>query len=421
MKIPQTEALLLSCMMKGLPETNIAIAGGVKAESFESAQGKGLFLAIVSAASKVQATSLDAVFPEAGEVATLDDLIAIDNLCSTGVATATHVENLLCAQAKRQIKAHLREAIDAVDENATVQALRESVGVYLGKAQEVGINQDAATLKDHAEAYIAQVDNPETVKTVSTGFYAWDKIATPFKAGHLIILAARPGAGKTALGLQIAHNAAEKGNLRTAFFSVEMSGVELVERMALSRAGKFERENPRVLRSEALQIGQIKNLFIYDNRLTHTPATIEARCNMLASLGGGLGLVVIDYLQIVSPTDPKLIREQQVAEMTRRFKQLAGRLGCPVLLLSQLNRESEKEERMPRKTDLRESGAIEQDADRVLFLWQDAKNTIPGHSPGDDIVITLTQSKCRGGPKDISTTLQFQQSIYRMLHVAKTN
>jgi replicative DNA helicase len=141
----------------------------------------------------------------------------------------------------------------------------------------------------------------------------------------------------------------------------------------------------------------------------------------LPSSGGcaaGLALIVIDYLQLIEPTDRKASREQQVSQISRRIKQLAGTIGAPVLVLTQLNRESEKDDRRPRLSDLRESGAIEQDSDRVWLLWDQPDINAPKRSADDDAIdISLIQAKCRSGPANLVTKLRFDRPCFRFTQI----
>jgi replicative DNA helicase len=187
------------------------------------------------------------------------------------------------------------------------------------------------------------------------------------KAGELIVLAARPGVGKSAAALLYA-TACEIAGRVPLFFSLEMSKAELWARLAVQIAGNHHEQNTVPVAKTLPK----KKYRIYDVRAAHSIAQIEARAR-LAATSCDVGLIVIDYLQLVTPPQDMKgsNREQQVSAMTRRFKLLAGELKVPVLLLSQMSREVEKDDRMPRLSDLRESGSIEQDADAVWFLHRD--------------------------------------------------
>jgi replicative DNA helicase len=233
------------------------------------------------------------------------------------------------------------------------------------------------------------------------------------KEGQMITLAGRPGTGKSALAGQIAYDCAESGG-RVAFFSLEMTGEEIVDRLALVRGGRDARGDSRIKTGKIREIGKFKTLHIFDNSEKYTVPSINAKCRLLATQKGGLSFVVIDYLTLITPIDRKQSREQQVAEISRSIKQMAGGLKVPVLVLAQLNRESDKEERRPRLSDLRESGSIEQDSDRVWFLWNDAKNTSQDNEWLD---LVLFQAKCRGGPANVAKPLRFDRPIYSFFPV----
>jgi replicative DNA helicase len=208
-----------------------------------------------------------------------------------------------------------------------------------------------------------------------------------------------------------------------AFFSLEMSAEELVDRFSVRRAGRDGIGNDRranvAIASQIEAVGKLKALHIYEAEDAGTIAQIEANCRLLAASPSGLGAVVVDYLQLVTPpADTKReVREQQVAAMSRRFKLLARAIGCPVFLCAQLNRESEKDERRPRLSDLRESGAIEQDADRVWFLYRPkiAPNQLPASEDAAEIDVALYQAKCRNGPGGIEAVLRFNRPTFNFI------
>jgi replicative DNA helicase len=214
---------------------------------------------------------------------------------------------------------------------------------------------------------------------VTSGFRDLDQLTFGFQRAEMIVLAARPSMGKTSLALNIADAAAlpRRGEpVATLIFSLEMSAAQLALRMLCARA----KVNMKLLREGLLskngteQAELIKAadefskspLFIDDSsHLSIMELRAKAR---RVHARHKLGFIIVDYLQLLSPTDPRVPREQQVAEASRGLKALAKELSLPVLVLSQLNRSSEKDNRPPRLSDLRESGSIEQDADVVLML-----------------------------------------------------
>jgi replicative DNA helicase len=242
---------------------------------------------------------------------------------------------------------------------------------------------------------------------VTSGFKDLDALTFGFQRQEMIILAARPSMGKTSLALNFAEAAAlpKRGEPQgVLIFSLEMSAAQLALRMLCSRA----RVNMKLLRDGLLskngseQSGLIKAadeftkspLFIDDSSaLSITQLRAKAR---RIHARKKLGMIVVDYLQLLAPTDSRVPREQQVAEASRGLKALAKELDVPVLVLSQLNRSSEKENRTPRLADLRESGSIEQDADVVLMLARpkDAEEKFQVAADSAELIV----AKQRNGP-----------------------
>ncbi len=215
------------------------------------------------------------------------------------------------------------------------------------------------------------------VTGVPMGFIDLDRRTSGLHAAELIILAARPAMGKSSLALNIAQNVAVKAKKNVAIFSLEMPGVQVANRMLSSEAR---------LSSEKIKKGDIKDdewgkignaisvlaqAGIYvDDTSNITVGEIGARCRKMM-LEKGLDLVVIDYLQLISGSGRGASRQQEITEISRSLKILANDLNIPIIALSQLSRASDKEKREPVLSDLRDSGAIEQDADVVMFLHRE--------------------------------------------------
>ncbi len=218
--------------------------------------------------------------------------------------------------------------------------------------------------------------NKSAVTGLPSGFIDLDRATSGFHEGELIILAARPGMGKTAFALNIATNAAMKTDKAVAIFNLEMSGEQLVNRM-ISAVGQIEgdklktgllNDNDWKRYNEAMSELADTNIYIEDDASITAPE-IKAKCRRLASSQKGLGLVVIDYLQLVTTGGRVESRQVEVSEISRAFKTMAMELKVPVIALAQLSRNAERREsNQPRLADLRESGSIEQDADLVMFL-----------------------------------------------------
>ena len=219
--------------------------------------------------------------------------------------------------------------------------------------------------------------NKRPVTGLSTGFYDLDKITAGLHGGEMIILAARPGMGKTAFALNIATNAASTTNKAIAVFNLEMSAEMLVNRMISSvgqidsyklQTGRLENNDWKRYNEALSQLAET-NIYIEDNAGI-TSSEIRAKCRRLAQKPEGLGLVVIDYLQLVTTGNKRVeSRQVEVSEISRSLKTMALELDVPVIALAQLSRSAEKRENsQPMLADLRESGSLEQDADMVLFI-----------------------------------------------------
>ena len=242
---------------------------------------------------------------------------------------------------------------------------------------------------------------------ISSGFKDLDALMWGFQRQEMIILAARPSMGKTSLALNFAEGASlplRGQGVASLIFSLEMSAAQLALRMLCSRA----RVNMKLLRDGLLsKNGDEQNRLVQTaDEFSKAPIFIDdssalsimqlrAKARRIHSRTP-LGFIVVDYLQLLSPTDSKMPREQQVAEASRGLKSLAKELNVPVLVLSQLNRSSEKENRTPKLADLRESGSIEQDADVVLMLARprDADEKFQVAADSAELIV----AKSRNGP-----------------------
>ncbi len=296
---------------------------------------------------------------------------------------------------------NLNYYINIIKENYTRRNLIEVAVDIENNAYD---NEDLGTILENAERNILNVANNRTIKEfvplseilrraqakleelaktkkiitgLETGFYDFDRITTGFQPGELIILAARPGMGKTALALNMATYAATTTDKAIAIFNLEMPAEQLVNRIISAQGGidgyKLQtgamQDKDWKRYNEAMNTLAETNLYIEDN-LSLTISDIRAKCRRLANMEKGLGLVVIDYLQLVTTGNKKIeSRQVEVSEISRSLKTMALELNVPVIACAQLSRSAEKREsNMPMLADLRESGSIEQDADMVLFI-----------------------------------------------------
>lgn len=246
------------------------------------------------------------------------------------------------------------------------------------KARSVGDFVPIQEILRRAQAKLEELaKNKRSITGLETGFPDFDRITTGFQGGEMIILAARPGMGKTALALNMASYAATRTKKAVAIFNLEMSSDMLINRMISSigqidayklQTGQMQEKDWRRYKEAMSQLAET-NMYIEDNAGV-TCQEIRAKCRRLANSPTGLGLVVIDYLQLVNSGNRRIeSRQVEVSEISRSLKTMAIELNVPVIALSQLSRSAEKREsNQPMLADLRESGSLEQDADMVLFI-----------------------------------------------------
>jgi replicative DNA helicase len=240
---------------------------------------------------------------------------------------------------------------------------------------------------------------------VPSGFIDLDRMTAGFQGGDLIILAARPSMGKTAFALNIAEHVAVKERKPVVVFSMEMGASQLALRMVGS-LGRIDQQHLRTgalnddewgRLSEVLDLLHGVHLFI-DETPALTPGEVRARARRQARQFGQLGLIVVDYLQLMSGSGSSSgeNRATEISEISRGLKALAKELQCPVIALSQLNRSVEtRTDKRPMMSDLRESGAIEQDADVIMFIYRDDYYNKESKEPG---VAEIVIGKQRNGP-----------------------
>ncbi|MCA9262233.1 MAG: replicative DNA helicase [Planctomycetales bacterium] len=225
----------------------------------------------------------------------------------------------------------------------------------------------------------ARIRGEHTSGGVETGFKSMDELTGGLHNSELVILAARPSMGKTAFALNIAEHAAIEQQAPVLFISLEMSAIELADRMLCSlaqvnghrlRNGTISKDDRTRLVEKANEIAE--SPFFVDDSPSRTVTEIAASARRIRRSHGRLGLIVIDYLQLIEPDNASDPRQEQVAKIARRLKGLAREVEVPVLCLAQLNRQAEaSKDNRPRLSHLRESGAIEQDADVVMFVHRE--------------------------------------------------
>jgi replicative DNA helicase len=311
-----------------------------------------------------------------------------------------------------------REAIEACYlQQEDIGAFIEKIEEDIHKISSGRITEGAVRIKKPLEEAVNQIQGilkgGDTLNGVLTGFRDLDGMTYGFHPGQMVVLAARPSVGKTSLAMNFAEHAAlpDGGHKPSGVlvFSLEMTASDLAMRLICSRARVDQKRiRDRVASAQDQReihqaVQELENVPLWiDDASSSSILDLRAKARRVDSKHP-LGLVVIDYLQLVRGTDPRMPREQQIAEISRGVKGMAKELNVPVVVLSQLNRESERENRDPRLSDLRESGSIEQDADVVMILHRpkkrdDDEGVQDGGMIGDVEHIKLIIAKQRNGP-----------------------
>jgi replicative DNA helicase len=266
-------------------------------------------------------------------------------------------------------------------------------------------------LKNFLKVNLKELEDSERqqgeISGLPTGFVDLDKSLLGLQPGQLVIMAARPGVGKTSLALNVAVNAAKQVALPVAFFSLEMLAPELSMKILSSEAGvdsmriKTKSFQDADLRNLGRAVQELSQIPIYINDAADINLlTIKSQCRKIKS-ERGLGLVVVDYLQLMQSVNRMLSREQQISEISRGLKNLAKELECPIIALSQLNRAVEaRPDKRPLISDLRESGSIEQDADIVLMIYRDEMYNPESKDKGiAEVILAKNRAGSRGTVK----------------------
>lgn len=372
------------------PDKMIEVTEHLKPEDFYKPAHKILFKAMMGLFESGEAIDIVTVksaleasneLDLAGNVSYLAEII---NAVPTS-SNAEHYAKIVAKKSRlRSIIANLSDSIgNAYDEDMDIDEIIAKAEQSLLKVSQSSNKGSFRPIHDvllENHTKIEERSNSSSEITgIETGFYDFDKLTTGLHEDNLIILAARPAMGKTAFALNIAQNVATRSGKPVAIFSLEMGAESLVERM-LSAEGAIPNHH---IRTGYLSTDEWERLVYAQSRLAEAPifiddsagiriSDIRARARRLAQETSGLGLIVIDYLQLITgrKTDN---RQQEVSEISRQLKVIAKELKVPVIALSQLSRSVEqRQDKRPIMSDLRDSGSIEQDADIVAFLYRDA-------------------------------------------------
>lgn len=427
MKASEIEKRMIGAAMVGGPsDVAKCVYLGVSEATFSDARLAAIWSGLVAAATNDRRTDAFFVLRRAfgNDITPASQSLVqeIKELEPTSLYLQSLVDSVIGDFRRRTIKPLLKSACDSLDSTEEWGDAWGKASAAIREAQDTATkNHRASDLGVMIDEYIAEEKSGKQSGTVGTGVAQLDDGLGLISAGEVCIIAGRPAVGKTALAIQMADSMVRKGKC-AMIVSLEMSGRDLVGRIAKQRAGrvaaiargcaKTEYENAKRARIETAEAMRkdAGRLNIFEVTETSTVSRIEDRVAMLASADALPDVVVIDYLQLIQPEDSKASREQQVALMSRRLKLMALSFKVPVILLSQLNRDSEKNDRRPRMSDLRESGSIEQDADRVWLLYPDPDSVVAPDSPS--ISVMIEQAKNRNGQSGIRQVANFYRPTF---------
>ena len=284
--------------------------------------------------------------------------------------------------------------------------------------------ESSREISNRVIAELNELRNHQGVTGIKTGFTDLDAITNGFQRGDLIILAARPAMGKSALALNFLNQVAKRNPGCVAMFSLEMPSDSLMKRLLSCesrvfadklRSGHLSESDMSKLNAAASHLSE-REIYIYDTSSIRV-SQIFSKCRKLKSEHGQLSLIVIDYLQLITGGRQES-RQQEVSDISRNLKILAKEMECPVIALSQLSRKvEERTDHEPQLSDLRESGSIEQDADIVMFLYRENYYEKDKEEESDTEVVDLSLAKHRNGAIG-KIHLAFEKSLSRFTNYA---
>ena len=407
------------------PEALIEALEYVTADSFYQHAHQLIFTAMMELNEADQGIDVVTVKNTLDDKNQLDDIGGVSYLADLAsiVPTAANVVYYAKIVAdKALLRRLITTATDIVAQSYEDQDNDVNSIVDAAERQIMNVGEDQAgngfkKISDVLNATIEDIDQraqeDSSVTGLSTGYAELDKVTAGLHPDELVILAARPGVGKTAFALNVAENVAVHTPTTVAIFSLEMGAEQLASRL-LCAQGSIDAND---LRTGNLNDEEWKNLVVATGILSRTSiyiddtpgikmAEIRAKCRRLAKETGNLGLIIVDYLQLIEGTGQEN-RQQEVSVISRQLKRLAKELHVPVIALSQLSRGVEqRQDKRPLLSDIRESGSIEQDADVVAFLYRDDYyNDESDSDNSEDVVDTnageveVIISKNRSGPR----------------------
>lgn len=394
-------------------EAFFRVADALKSDDFYSPQHRLIFTVMLQLAEKNRPIDILTVSGALKETKKLEDVGGHAYLTKlvNSVPTASNVTYYADMVRRKSILRRLIESSYHIaqlgyqedqDVNVLLDQAEQHVFSIAENSSQNFYRLDKSALEEAFERIDHLSKNKGEVRGVPTGFADLDHMLSGFQKSDLVILAARPSLGKSSLALDIARNVASQHKVPVGIFSLEMSQDQIIDRMISStahvdlwkiRTGKRLEDNDFMRIQDALNTLSEAPIFI-DDGLTSSVLQMRAMARRLQA-EHGLGLLIVDYLQLIQPRRDSDSVVSQVSEISRSLKALARELNIPVLALSQLSRAVEQRGGRPRLSDLRDSGSIEQDADVVMFIHRETQNH---EDPEAGNIAELIVAKHRNGP-----------------------
>ena len=427
--IDSEKALLGSVMLR--PEALYDIMDMLHGESFYADKHRIIFEVIIELFEKHEPIDILSLSTRLGEKKILDNIGGSTYLADlvNSVPSSANAKHYADVVHKKYILRNLIDASNRVSEYGYQEADELESILDRSEKEIFGVtsmtsNQKYVTMKDTLNEAWERLDrlhkSEEGMRGVPTGFHALDSKLAGFQKSDLIILAARPSMGKTSLALDIVRQSALQFNVPVCFFSLEMSAQQLVDRMLASESRvdswKIRTGSKNITEEEFASISEAlgrlaKAPIFIDDQSSNNIIKMRSTARRIKS-EHGLGLIVVDYLQLMVPNKATDSTVQQVTEISHSLKNLARELDVPVLALSQLSRAVEQRGGRPRLSDLRDSGSIEQDADVVIFIHRESNEEGGGRQQNAEILI----EKHRNGPTG-KADLYFDQDKTTFLNI----
>ena len=395
-----------TCAARGVTE--------LEPEDFYKVKNREIFLAMQRLVKEGQIVNMPTLASVSGD---FDYVVDVGTEFALPSQFESYVDTLRNARQRRELITACGKITIAAQDNEED---------FLSQAQkaitDVMAIGNTSTQPANMNAISAVVGLSESQMGTRTGFGDLDVMLNGLHAGDLIIVGARPSMGKTAFAMNVGLNIARRGGV-VAVFSLEMPQEQLLQRAAFSLSGCSRRD---AVRKDAAQVKklvdagmELSQMQLYvDDRCGVTAEQIRSSCFRIQQRAERLDLIIVDYLQLMRATNKKNgSREQEVAELSRSMKLMARQLNCPVILVAQLNRGLEsRTDKTPRMSDLRESGAIEQDADVIIFLH---RPSMYGESTDEGATLAVVAKNRNGSTGDIE--LRWTGELFRFTSACWTS